>query len=94
MTLIGVLVVPMIILGAVTFALIIVYMHRVARVTAELEARKKQVQEPQPDQTAEPTDGSAIAGQADTTAFADEAGGSPAGAAEGISASPDTPGDR
>lgn len=43
LTLVAILVVPMIILGAVTLALIIVYMNKVARVTAELEARKKQV---------------------------------------------------
>ncbi len=40
-TLVAILVVPMIILAAVTFALVLAYVHRVSRVTAELEAKKK-----------------------------------------------------
>jgi hypothetical protein len=46
LTLVAILVAPMIILGAVTFVLIVAYVHRVSRVTAELEAKKK----PPPDQ--------------------------------------------
>ncbi len=42
LTLIVILMVPMVILGVVAFALIIAYLNNVARVTAELEARKKQ----------------------------------------------------
>lgn len=41
MTLIAILVAPMILLGVVAFALIVAYMHRVSRVTAELEAKKR-----------------------------------------------------
>ena len=41
MTLIAILVAPLIILGVVAFALIIAFVHRVSRVTAELEAKKR-----------------------------------------------------
>jgi hypothetical protein len=41
LTLVVILLAPMVVLGALTFVLIIAYVNRVSRVTAELEAKKK-----------------------------------------------------
>jgi len=41
LTLVIILLAPLVILGAVTFVLIMAYTKRVSRVTAELEAKKK-----------------------------------------------------
>lgn len=41
LTLVIILLAPLVILGAVTFVLIMAYIKRVSRVTAELEAKKK-----------------------------------------------------
>ena len=46
--LVAILVAPMIILAAVTFVLIVAYVHRVSRVTADLEAKKKAADSPPP----------------------------------------------
>ena len=40
-TLIIILVAPLVILGAITFVLIVAYLNKVGRVTAELEAKKR-----------------------------------------------------
>ena len=49
LTLIAILVAPMVILGVVAFALILAYVHRVSRVTAELEAKRKRPSESKPE---------------------------------------------
>lgn len=41
LTLVVILLAPMVVLGALTFVLIIAYVNRVSRVTAELEAKRK-----------------------------------------------------
>jgi DNA-directed RNA polymerase subunit RPC12/RpoP len=41
LTLVIILLAPLVILGAITFVLIVAYIKRVSRVTAELEAKKK-----------------------------------------------------
>lgn len=46
--LVAILVAPMIILAAVTFVLVVAYVHRVSRVTADLEAKKKAADSPPP----------------------------------------------
>jgi hypothetical protein len=48
LTLVAILVAPMIMLGAVAFVLILAYVHRVSRVTADLEAKKKAEDSPPP----------------------------------------------